>query len=467
MYAIILCGGSGTRLWPLSRKNFPKQFLKLYSEYSLLQETFLRMQKVVAPENIYLVTNHNGYWNVFNQIKEIYPAFEKGQIVEEPASLNTAPAIALAVKYLRENEKVNENDLIIEVHADHYIGKPEEYVRLAKLALAETGDSLGTIGIKPTAPETGFGYIRKGEKRGNCFRGLEFKEKPDKQTAEKYLQSGEYVWNAGMYIFSPKTFEAELKAHAPQMAKAYAAKYEDFVKNFSSLPSVAIDVAISEKSDRIVVFEGDFDWNDVGSFDALAEIITEKGNQQKQHVAIDSKNVFMHSSSDKLIAAVDVEDLIIVENNDAILIQRRGKSEDVKKIVNFLQENERKEVEHNVVGYRPWGKYEVLIDEKNHKVKKITVFPGASLSLQSHEHRAEHWVVVKGTARVVNGENLLVLHENESAYISAKSKHQLSNPEKENLEIIEVQTGDYLEEDDIMRYEDEYGRKTGVTSMSV
>lgn len=458
MYSIILCGGSGTRLWPLSRKNFPKQFLKLYSEYSLLQETFLRMQKVVPAENIYLVTNHDGYYNVLNQIKEIYPAFQKEQVITEPASLNTAPAIALAVKYLTEKKAVAVDAPLIFLPADHYIGKPEEYARLAKTALEETGGSIGTIGIKPTGPETGFGYIRKGEKSGRCHKALEFKEKPDKEMAEKYLATGEYVWNGGMYIFTAQTFAEELEKYASEIAASYALPYENFVSNFAQLPQIAIDVAISEKSDKVVVFEGDFDWNDVGSFDALADIITQKGDEQKKHVHIDAENVFMHSSSGKLITAVDVDDLIIVENNDAILVQKRGHSEDVKKVVSYLKEHDYKEIEHNVIGYRPWGKYEVLVDEPNHKVKKITVYPGALLSLQSHVKRAEHWVVVKGAAEVVNGEKQLLLHENESTYIPAGAKHRLSNPGQVNLEIVEVQTGDYLEEDDIIRYEDVYNR---------
>lgn len=458
MYALILCGGSGTRLWPLSRKNFPKQFLKLYSDRSLLQETFLRMQKVMEAENIFLVTNYDGYYNVLNQIKEIYPNFDKEQVIMEPASLNTAPAITLAVKYLKEKKGLKEEEQIIEVHADHFIGNPEEYVKIAKLALEETGDRIGTIGIRPTGPETGFGYIRKGERVGAGFAGLEFKEKPNRETAEEYLSTGEYVWNAGMYVFNERTYCQELAKHAPEIHAKYELPYEEFVENFPHLPAVAIDTAISEKTDKLVVFEGDFGWNDIGSFDALADISIRSGREKERHVILDSQNVYVHTSTNKLVAACGVEDLIVVENNDCILIQKRGKSEDVKKVVNFLKENGYPEVEHNVIGYRPWGTYEVLIDGKNHKVKKITVYPGAELSLQSHERRAEHWVVVKGTARVVNGENLLVLHENESTYIPAKAKHRLSNPGRENLEIIEIQTGSYLEEDDIVRYDDTYGR---------
>ncbi len=459
MYSIILCGGSGTRLWPLSRKNFPKQFLKLYSDKSLLQETFLRMQDVMPAKNIYLVTNYEGYFNVFNQIKEIYPEIRKEQILVEPISLNTAPAIALAFKYLVEKEGVEKNSPIIILPSDHYIGKIDSYEKVVKNALDGVEDNIGTIGISPTSPETGYGYIRKGEKKGLCFKALEFKEKPDLETAKKYLETGEYVWNSGMYIFNEKTFAEELKQHAPDLYAAYKMEYSEFIKEFNNLDSVAIDVAISEKSQNVVVFEGDFGWSDIGSFDALADVVKEKGLEQKRHILIDSKNVFMHSSSNKLITVLGADDLVVVENNDSILVQKKGKSEDVKKAVNYLKENQYKELEQNVIGYRPWGKYEVLIDDKNHKVKKITVYPGASLSLQSHNRRSEHWVVVKGEANVINGEKELFLKENESTYIPAKYKHRLSNPGKSELEIIEVQTGDYLEEDDIIRYDDTYGRK--------
>lgn len=458
MYSLILCGGSGTRLWPLSRKNFPKQFLKLYSEHSLLQETFLRMQKVMPKENIFLVTNEENFFNVYNQIRDIYPGFEKSQIITEPASLNTAPAIALGVKYLLEKKKIKKTEPIIILPADHFIGNPKAFVRIVKKAMEKVANNIGTIGITPLAPETGFGYIKKGKKEEEFFRVDSFKEKPDKQTAEQYLASGQFVWNSGMYLFNAKTFGDELKKYAPKLFAQFEKKFEEFVGNFAKLDSEAIDTAISEKSQKVIVFEGEFGWSDIGSFDALADVLGEKGTTQDRHILLDSKNVFVHSSTNRLITTLGVEDLVVVENNDCILIHKRGRSDEVKKVVSHLKDNNYKEIEHNIEVQRPWGKYEVLIDEKNHKVKKITVHPGASLSLQSHNRRAEHWVVVKGTAQVVNGENLLVLHENESTYIPAKAKHRLSNPGKTALEIVEVQTGEYLEEDDIVRYEDTYGR---------
>lgn len=458
MYSIILCGGSGTRLWPLSRKSFPKQFLKLYSDKSLIQETFLRMQKIMPAENIYFSTNADNYFNVFDQIKEIYPEFKKEQIITEPTSLNTAPAIALAFRYLVDKVGVANDAPVIVLPSDHSIGKVETFVQVVKTAMENISDNIGTLGITPTAPETGYGYIKKGEKAGEYYNVLQFKEKPDRKTAEEYIATGEYVWNSGMYIFNEKTFAEELQKYAPEIAGLYVKGYDEFEKDFKSLPSISVDFAISEKSDKVVVFEGDFGWSDIGSFDALADIVEEKKAEQKNHILLDSKNIFAHSATDKLIAVSDVDDLIIVENDDCILVQKKGKSEDVKKIVEYLKENKRKEVDHNIMGYRPWGNYKVLVDDENHKVKKITVHPGSTLSLQSHKHRSEHWVVVKGTAEIINGEKTLILQENESTYIPATFKHRLSNPGKVELEIIEVQTGEYFGEDDIVRYDDVYGR---------
>ena len=357
-----------------------------------------------------------------------------------------------------EKIKIDNNESVIFLPADHYISKPEIFVQIVKEAMKKVGDHIGTIGITPLAPETGFGYIKKGKKEDGYFLVDAFVEKPNKEIAQQYLQSGQYVWNSGMYIFNAQTFAAQLEKHAPKLFAAFKKDYADFVEDFKQLEIESIDTSISEKSKDVVVFEGDFGWSDIGSFDALADVLTAKDALQERHILIDSKNVFVHSSTNRLITTIGVQDLVVVENNDCILIHKRGRSEDVKKVVNYLKENNYKEIQHNVEVQRPWGKYEVLIEDPGHKVKKITVYPNSSLSLQSHARRSEHWVVVKGTAQVVNGENTLTLHEGESTFIPATFKHRLSNPGEINLEIIEVQTGDYLEEDDIVRYEDMYGR---------
>ena len=459
MYAVILCGGSGTRLWPLSRKNFPKQFLKLYSENSLLQETFIRNSEVVSKDNIFLITNDENYFNVLNQIKEVYPKFKRNRIIVEPEVRGTASAIALVVKYLEEKIKIRSSHPIIFLPADHYIGKKKAYVALAKKAMKKVGNNIGTIGITPTGPETGFGYIKKGKKNGEYFVSESFKEKPDRKTAKEYLKSGKYVWNGGIYIFNSKTFSEELEKYVPEIFSLFSNNFEYFLKNFNKLPNVVIDVAISEKSKRVVIFEGDFGWSDIGSFDALSEIAEKNKNKKARHIGIDSKNIYTHSDSERMIVTSGVDDLIVVDNNDVILVQKRGRSEDVKKVVEYLKKKNHRELEHNIIVYRPWGKYEILMEQSGYKVKKITVYSGAKLSLQSHKMRSEHWIVAKGKAVVTKGNKTINLRENESTFIPMKTKHRLENKEKKNLEIIEVQVGKYLKEDDIVRYEDVYNRK--------
>lgn len=425
----------------------------------MIQETFERMSGVVAKDKIYFVTGKDNVYNVLNQIREIYPDFKENQIIVEPVARDTTPAIMLAVKYLQEKIGVDVSESIIEVHSDHFIGKKEEYQKLVESSLALLGNNIGLIGITPTKPDTRLGHIEKGERERDYFRVASFKEKPDLETAKKFLATGNYVWNAGMYMFNIQTFVSELEICDAEMFKLYQQKYDDFVENFEKMPKIAIDYVLAERSKKVVMFEGDFDWSDIGSFDELAEVAERGFAATNKHLEFDSKNVYTNSISGRLIVTVGVDDINVVENNDVILIQKKGRSSEMKNVVEYLKENNYKEIDHNIEVQRPWGKYEVLIDEKNHKVKKITVLPGSTLSLQSHKHRSEHWVVVKGTAQVINGEDSLVLHENQSTYIPANAKHRLSNPEKVKLEIIEVQTGDYLEEDDIMRYEDTYGRK--------
>lgn len=456
MYSVILCGGAGTRLWPLSRKNFPKQFLNLFGKRTLIQETYSRMRKIMPKENIFFITNKDGFFNVANQIIEIEKEYNKDQIFIEPKSQNTAPAIALAMKFLEEKFDVAPENPIIFLPSDHYIKNVNIFIDVVKNSLDNVDDHIGTIGIKPTGPNTAYGYMKKGEKNEHSFKALEFKEKPNEEKAKEYLTSGDFVWNSGMYIFNRQTFTRELKKYCPEIYEAANNNLETFLKKFADLPAISIDYAISEKSDNTIIFEGDFGWNDVGSFDSISEISENIPN--KKHIAIDSKNIFIHSNDNRVVATIGVDDLNIIETADSILIQKKGRGEDVKKITAYLAENNLKELEHILLVHRPWGKYELLIDDPNHKVKKITVYPGAKLSLQAHNHRAEHWVVVKGTAKVTNGDKEIFLFENESTYIPKLARHRLENTGKMNLEIIEVQTGTYLEEDDIIRFDDIYNR---------
>jgi len=346
MYSVILCGGSGTRLWPLSRKNYPKQFLKLYSERSLLQETYLRMRKLMPMERIYFMTNQDGYPLVLEQIHEIDRDYEASQVIIEPKSLNTAPAMACAVKYLVAEKKVSESESVLFLPSDHYIGNVESYLSTLRTAFESVGDSIGTIGIRALAPETGYGYIRKGEADGPFFRALQFCEKPEKSVAEGYIESGEYVWNSGMYLLQIETFLREVAMYAPDIAVSLEGSWSRFIEGFNALSSISFDYAVSEKSDRVIIYEGDFGWSDIGSFDSLAEI-SGGTSAETRHIGIDSERVFVHSASDRLIATIGIEDIAIVETADSILVYRRGRAEEVKKIVEKLKESGAKEIEYD------------------------------------------------------------------------------------------------------------------------
>ena len=448
MYSIILCGGSGTRLWPLSRKNYPKQFIDLCGDRSLLQQTYLRMKSVTSPENIFLVTNKENYYNVLNQIREVEDGFNEDNVLVEPASLNTAPAITYAVKYLAEKKEVDANDPIVMLPSDHYIGDEDTFARVVTEAMQNVGGNIGTIGITPDRPDTGFGYIKKGEKLDGFHRVEEFKEKPDKKTAQEYFQDGGYVWNSGIYIFNIKTFAKELKAHSPEIYSILAKDFSEFLEEFTSMPKISLDFAISEKSDRMAVWEGDFQWSDIGSFDRLAEIADE-GNNKVKHLNMDSSNVFTYSMNNKLIATSGVEDLIVVENMDSILVQKKGESEKVKHVVDHLKENKYSELYHNLIVHEPWGKFEVVVDSDNLKVKKMTVHPGSNVGIHYHYHRVEHWIVTQGVARITKDGEEFYLKENESTFIPSMTEHSLENVGKVELEIIEVLTGSYLGEDDV------------------
>jgi mannose-1-phosphate guanylyltransferase/mannose-6-phosphate isomerase len=441
MYSVILCGGSGTRLWPFSRKNFAKQFLSFYGDQSLLQEAYSRIHEIMPKERIFFVTNQDNYFNVFNQIKEIEPGFRREQIIIEPASMSTAPAIALAVKHLLEIEKIADDAPIIFLYSDHYISNRISFLAKVKQIFKEVGDHVGTLGITPTRPETGYGYIKKGERLNGLYKVAEFKEKPDRETAEKYLASGEYVWNSGMYIFNARTFERELSRHAPAIHDLYEKGLESFRDDFKKLPSISIDYAISEKSDQVVVLEGEFGWKDIGSFDGLAEIYEQEGiEHQPRHVSIDSKNIFVYSASDRLIATIGVEDLVIVENRDSILVQKRGRGEDVKKIVERLKAGNYPELEHQLLVHHPWGKAEVLFYDKERCVKKLTIYPDAVLETEADQPENKNLVVMSGRAEVSDGDKLKVLEQNDSLKALEKTKYRIQNTEKYNLELIEVKT---------------------------
>ncbi|MBI5307572.1 MAG: mannose-1-phosphate guanylyltransferase/mannose-6-phosphate isomerase [Planctomycetes bacterium] len=453
MKALILAGGSGTRLWPLSRRRFPKQFLKLNGDRSLLQHTVDRLLKIVTRPDSIVMTNDAYQYHVKSDLEWLE------NVILEPASRNTAPAIALGIKYCLEKLGCKEDEVIFVSPSDHVIRPVDAFARaiIQAEAIAKAGHIV-TFGIKPARPETGYGYIKAGARGENinsagCFKVDAFVEKPDLDTATGYVREGNYYWNSGMFAFSIKTMLEALDRYAPDIQKALGDTFAGMITNYPHMPNISIDYAVMEKSDRVVTVPLDLYWNDIGSWDSLYEVLDKDadGNIKKGDVlTIDTKGTFILGGK-RLISTIGLEDLLIVETDDAILVAKRGEAQKVKDIVNKLKEAGRPEVNEHSTVYRPWGNYTVLEESQRYKIKRIVVLPEASLSKQMHYHRSEHWVVVVG-----NEEQLI--HENESTYIPKSTIHRLENPGKIPLEIIEVQNGEYLGEDDIIRMDDIYGR---------
>ncbi len=458
MINIILCGGSGTRLWPISRTLMPKQFVKLFADKSLFQLTVERNSKICDSQMI--VSNIEQYFLALDQLAELQQT--NNQYLLEPVARNTAPAIALACMALADEG--NGDEMVLVTPSDHLIKNEAKYQKVLQQAqtLAQS-DNLVTFGIAPTFAETGFGYIEADD-----FDVLAFHEKPDLKTAEQYLEAGNYYWNSGMFMFKASVFLAELRTHslatyeATQTAFKNANKGEMIRVNYhdmSNIPENSIDYAVMEKSDKVKVIPANIGWSDVGSFDALFNELPKDENNNtlnENHIAIDSKNNLIYGEERK-IATIDIKDIIVVDTGDALLISKKGSSQKVKQVV--AQVKKTTEL-HNIhlTGHRPWGTYTVLEEAKGYKIKRIEVLPNKRLSLQSHQHRNEHWVVIKGRAEVVNADKILTLHENESTYIKAGDKHRLSNITNKVLIIIEVQVGGYMGEDDIERFKDDFQR---------
>ncbi|MDP1615561.1 MAG: mannose-1-phosphate guanylyltransferase/mannose-6-phosphate isomerase [Methylococcales bacterium] len=464
MIPVILSGGSGTRLWPLSRNQYPKQFLPLVSDKTMIQETFCRLQGLDDLQNPIAVCNEDHRFMMAEQLREVRA--QPSAIILEPIGRNTAPAVALAALAAAPD------DVLLVLPSDHVILDVSSFQEAVKTAnLLAKQDHLVTFGIVPTHPETGYGYIKRNIEMGNgAYSVVAFVEKPDLVTANKYFSSGEYFWNSGMFAFKAGIFLQELKKFNPKMLEicqeAYAAaqKDADFIRLrpdiFSACPSDSIDYAVMEKTARAMVIPLDAGWNDVGSWSALWDV-TEKdddGNAIRGDVmTVDSHNSFIHSEN-KLVAAIGVRDLVIIETNDAVMVAPKDRVQDVKIMVERLKQAKRTEAEWHRKVYRPWGHYDSVDEGERHKTKRILVKPGAKLSLQMHHHRAEHWIVVKGTALVSKGDETMLLSENQSTFIPLGIIHRLENPGVIPLEMIEVQSGSYLGEDDIVRYSDHYGR---------
>lgn len=466
MIPVILSGGSGTRLWPLSRSQYPKQFLPLVTDNTMLQETVARLDGLDGVAAPIVVCNEDHRFMVAEQLREIGVTAQA--ILLEPVGRNTAPAVALAALAAESPD-----ELLLVLAADHVISdKPAFHAAVMKAADAARAGRLVTFGVVPTGPETGYGYIRRGDAAtwDGTYAVKQFVEKPDLETARGYLDSGDYYWNSGMFVFTAAQYLAALEKHRPEMLAACRSAYAnshpspDFVRldkaAFAACPADSIDYAVMEKTDRGVVVPLDAGWNDVGSWSALWEVAGKdgQGNSLKGDVlSVDTRNSYIQSEN-KLVAVVGLDDMVVVETDDAVMVSPKSRVQEVKQIVDLLREAGRSESELHRKVYRPWGYYDSIDLGERHQAKRIVVNPGAKLSLQMHHHRAEHWIVVKGTASVTRGEEEMLLTENQSTYIPIGTTHSLENRGVIPLEMVEVQTGSYLGEDDIVRLDDRYGR---------
>lgn len=464
VYAVILAGGSGSRLWPMSRQHMPKQFLTLDGKVSLLQTTIDRLSPVIDAKSILIVTQEA------HAKGEAYHALLPYQTLFEPTARNTAPAIALAAGYLTA---VGGDPIMVVLPADHIIKDEARFRAHLNIAIkaAESG-KLVTFGIQPTRPDTGFGYIKahRGED-SQVYDVDRFTEKPDGITAERFLNEGDYYWNSGMFVWRASVILAEIQQHLPAVyqviqniiaeSSAGGTFQQAVERHFAAMPSISIDYGVLEKSSRVSLIPCDIGWNDVGSWHAVHEISAHDKNgntMQGNVIAIDCKNSLIRAEK-RLVAAIGVDDLCVIETADAVLISKSDQTQRVREVVDVLQHRGATEHVYHAKVNRPWGSYTVLEeDQDGFKIKRIEVAPGARLSLQSHRQRSEHWVVVSGTATVTKGDEVITVQKNQSTYIPIGTKHRLENCGSEPLHIVEIQVGAYLGEDDIQRFEDKYGR---------
>ncbi len=456
MTNIILCGGSGTRLWPISRTLMPKQFVKLFDDKSLFQFTVKRNESICDQQ--FIISNEQQYFLAADQLEEL--EVTNNRFLLEPVGRNTAPAIALACFALAKDE------IVLVSSSDHLIKNEKEYTKVLEKAkkLAEL-NSLVTFGITAEYPETGYGYI---EANGEDVKA--FHEKPNADTAQKYVDAGNFYWNSGIFCFKAGVFLEELQKYSPEIYEtskvAYNNTNDDVMicvshEDMIAIPEDSIDYTVMEKSSKVKVVAANIDWSDLGSFDALAEEFEkdENGNSINENlIAINSKNNFVYSS-DRLIALADIDELIVVDTPDALLITKKGNSQKIKTIVKELKGRESDLHHIHLTAHRPWGTYTILEDTPGYKIKRIVVKPGKRLSLQKHFHRSEHWIVVSGTATVTVGDEVKTVRLNESTYIKMGEIHRLENEGKIDVVLIEAQVGEYTGEDDIVRIEDDFNRK--------
>ena len=467
---VILSGGAGSRLWPVSREQHPKPFMRLADNESFLQKAFQRAAELPGVTKILTVTNREFYFKSQDEYKAVNQAKLATGFILEPFGRNTAPAVATAAVQI--NAQYGPNALMLILTADHLISNQENFATAVEQAVSlAKQNNLVTFGIIPTSPETGYGYI---EADGD--RVKRFVEKPSLAKAESYLQQGNYFWNSGMFCFKAGTVLESFRQHAPEVLSAVeecfpdnqlspSAKGEQTTLEidadlFAAVPDISIDYAVMEKADNLAMVSSDLGWSDIGSWDAVSELIQndDAGNAIVGEAMLHDVSGCYIQSTERLVGAVGVENLIIVDTPDALLVADRSRAQEVKHIAGKLKESGHESYKIHKTVYRPWGSYTVLEESKNFKIKRIVVKPGASLSLQMHHHRSEHWVVVSGMAEVVVGDKTTFLSENQSTFVPAGHKHRLSNPGMMDVVMIEVQSGQYLGEDDIVRFDDNYGR---------
>lgn len=442
---LILAGGSGTRLWPLSRKFYPKQFLKLkeFGNESFFEKALKRAEKITSHENIYIITNQDYKFHCMNQGN-----ISEKNIIVEPVARNTLPAILLWI------ESANLDDTFLILSSDHIMWDEDRFASIVKWALEEANESIITFSIKPSKPHTGYGYISYDRTGNSPYQVIEFKEKPNEESAKDYIEKW-YYWNAGIFLFSKQVFLSELQKGNPD----FYSSIENWIAiSFDTLPDLSIDYWLLEKTKNIKICPLDIYWNDLGGFEAFDEYFSEN-NTPSDAIEIESSGNRVIHEWDKVVALIWVDDLIVVDTPDALLIGKKWQTQEVKKVIASLKENGKYQSDYGLTVYRPWGSYTIVDEWVGFKSKRLSVLPGKKLSSQSHFHRSEHWVVVSGTAKVTLNDKEIILAKGESTYIPIGTKHRLENVGKVPLHIIESQIGDYLEEDDIVRYDDDFGRK--------